>query len=76
MLLLERGAAVDQGCTESTLDMTPLVVAATNGHTSACAVLIEHGADFTSVDYDGMTPLATAAYRGHHDVCALLCRAG
>ena len=48
---------------------TALHVAALHGHYDVCKLLLEHGADVSSV---GRTPLHFAAERGHDEVCRLL----
>ena len=43
---------------------TPLVLAATDGHTATAAYLLERGTDPRAPDSDGDTPLHWAAYHG------------
>ena len=42
--------------------MTPLYLAASNGHPACCAALIAAGADPTKAKPDGSTPLSDAQY--------------
>lgn len=45
---------------------TPLLLAATFGHTATAAYLLERGAGLSTPDPDGETPLHWAAYNGTH----------
>lgn len=55
---------------------TPLMVAATLGHTDAAAVLIDRGAALGSRRDDGATALHLAAFFGHVDTTRLLLQRG
>jgi ankyrin repeat protein len=46
---------------------TPLLLAATFGHTATAAYLLERGADPRTAENDGDTPLHWAAYNGTND---------
>jgi ankyrin repeat protein len=57
--------------------MTPLHLAAENGHTSVARLLIEKGhADRNAPNREGDTPLHLAAYHGHIDLVQLLVSRG
>ncbi|XP_048548182.1 poly [ADP-ribose] polymerase tankyrase-1-like [Triticum urartu] len=51
---------------------TPLLLAATFGHTATAAWLLERGASPRATDVDGETPLHWAAYNGDRDLAMLL----
>ncbi|HRE31331.1 MAG TPA: ankyrin repeat domain-containing protein, partial [Candidatus Berkiella sp.] len=55
---------------------TPLLMAASRGHTDICLALIENGADVNAQDKDGVTPLYIAARKGHTDTCVALIKKG
>ena len=52
-------------------DLTPLHVAAQNGHVGTVELLLNEGADF-NLRFDGQTPLYLAARSGHTPVVRLL----
>lgn len=52
--------------------MTPLLVAAFEGHKDVCELLLEYEADVDHCDITGRTPLWAAASMGHGSVVALL----
>lgn len=56
--------------------MTPLMVAAVNGHAETCQWLIEQGADVAARSEDGSTCLHWASMNGTEEVLALLTAAG
>ena len=57
--------------------VTPLYIAAENGHTEVVALLVkEGGAAVDQANNDGWTPLLTAADEGHTEVVALLVKEG
>lgn len=68
-ILLERGAAVDHQDKDG---MTPLLVAAFEGHKDVCELLLEYEADVDHCDATGRTPLWAAASMGHGSVVSLL----
>ncbi|XP_047050937.1 ankyrin-1-like [Lolium rigidum] len=55
---------------------TPLLLAATFGHTSTAAYLLERGADLRAPDSTGETPLHWAAYNGDRGLAMLLLHRG
>ncbi|KAM0890834.1 hypothetical protein ACQ4PT_026786 [Festuca glaucescens] len=55
---------------------TPLLLAATFGHTSTAAYLLERGADPRAPDSTGETPLHWAAYNGDRGLAMLLLHRG
>lgn len=52
--------------------MTPLLVAAYEGHHTVCELLLEGEADVDACDNNGRTPLFAAASMGHSRVVSLL----
>jgi ankyrin repeat protein len=58
------------------IDSRALHLAAGNGHTETCALLIDRGADIDAMDSQGWTALMWAAHRGHTKVCRLLFECG
>jgi hypothetical protein len=60
-LLLDRGALVNGGASETTATETPLHVAAAAGHMKVVELLMSFGASpFTAAARDDMTPIATS----------------
>ncbi|XP_071950050.1 uncharacterized protein [Antedon mediterranea] len=55
---------------------SPLYLAAQNGHTDVCTILLKAGAKFDLPRNDGWTPLHSAAINGHTDICTILLKAG
>jgi ankyrin repeat protein len=53
-------------------DCTPLMAAATNGHTDTVKLLLEHGADVSYKDIFGRNALYNAVLQGHIECVALL----
>ena len=66
---MERGADVNHQDKDG---MTPLLVAAFEGHRDVCELLLEYEADVDHCDATGRTPLWAAASMGHGTVVALL----
>jgi predicted component of type VI protein secretion system len=56
--------------------VTPLLIAARNGHGETVSVLIEAGADVNAATQDGSTPLFIAARNGHGETVSVLIEAG
>ena len=57
-------------------DCTPLMEAASAGHTDIVRLLIAHGADVNAQSSSGNTPLMYECARGHEDVVRVLLEAG
>ncbi|WP_234851460.1 sigma-70 family RNA polymerase sigma factor [Sinorhizobium meliloti] len=51
---------------------TPLMIAATNGRSGICELLIQEGADIAICDTDGCTAFDLATRYGHHDLAIRL----
>jgi len=51
---------------------TPLILAASRGHTEICRLLMEAGADPTRTDRDGSDAMQTALAQGHSSVAELI----
>ena len=56
--------------------MTPLFIAAQEGHEAVLRLLIEAGADIIMATDDGVSPLYTAAQGGHAVIVQILRDAG
>ena len=57
-------------------NVTPLYLAADQGHTHVVMELIKAGADLNQATSEGSTPLYIAAQNGHEGIVALLIQAG
>lgn len=80
-VLLENGADVNaRAGLGGHSNMTPLHIAAHNGHTSVVKMLLDHGSDVNAkrqyLDRNGITPLHLAAENGHLDAVCLLLESG
>ena len=56
--------------------MTPLYIAAQQGHLAVVQYLAEQGADINKATNNGQTPLRAALFNSHHEVAAYLRAAG
>ena len=56
--------------------MTPLHMACTHGNVEIASMLIAHGANLRSTDYENSTPLHAASLEGHLGIVQLLFEAG
>jgi ankyrin repeat protein len=72
--LLGKGANVNDQ--ENKAEVTPLSVAAEEGHVEMARVLVEHGADLEAVERNGYTPLSRALWRDQKEVVSLLHESG
>ena len=61
---------------ENLLGMTPLMLAAINGHDEVIEVLIEYGADVDAQSESGVTALTTSSGRGHTETVRVLLENG
>ncbi|XP_071330868.1 protein TANC2-like isoform X2 [Trachinotus anak] len=68
-LLLDRGAAVEQG---NRRGVAPLFSAVRRGHWQVVELLLNHGVEVNMVDQQGRTALMTAASEGHMPTAQLL----
>lgn len=70
---------LEQGVTAQVADergITPLFMAAKNGHRNVIALLLEHGAAMNPARQDGVTPLFVAVQEGRLGVVALFLEKG
>ena len=68
--LIAAGALVDKARTDH--GMTPLYIAAQNGHTAIVSKLLQHGADKSIRGWQKRTPLEQAQCNNHAAIVALL----
>lgn len=76
--LLEKGADVNAICTgeENVMGGTPLIVSTFTLAAESSKILLDHGADITIVDNDGMTALTCAAWCPDSEMVKLLLEHG
>ena len=72
-LLCKRGAAINKA---SHSGITPLQIAAMNGHVDCVRLLCERGAAIDQADRNGRTPLHLVCFSGRPDIARLLCERG
>ena len=68
--LIAAGALVNKA--ETGHGMTPLYIAAQEGHTSIVSKLLQHGADKSIRGWQNRTPLEQAQRKNHAAIVALL----
>ena len=73
-LLVESGAAVNDA--ENVFKVTPLIVAAEEGHADVISFLAGHGADLEWTERAGYTALSRATFRDHPEAINALLKAG
>jgi ankyrin repeat protein len=73
-LLVESGAAVNDA--ENVFKVTPLIVAAEEGHADVISFLADHGADLGWTERAGYTALSRATFRDHPEAMKALVKAG
>lgn len=72
--LLGKGASINDR--ENKAGVTPLSVAAEEGHVGMARILVEHGADLEAGERNGYTPLSRALWRDQKEVVSLLQQSG
>lgn len=71
-LLLNHGAEINSR-TGSKLGISPLMLAAMNGHTAAVKLLLDMGSDINAqIETNRNTALTLACFQGRHEVVSLL----
>jgi ankyrin repeat protein len=71
--LIKAGANVNAG---SEGEITPLIIAAAEGHIEIVKALLDAGADVNAKDYNSRTALMMAKAQEHAEIADLLKRAG
>jgi ankyrin repeat protein len=75
--LADAGASIDSKNTDTTTyGLTPLCLAAKNGHQAVVRLLLNEGAHPNLPDENGTTPLMHASAEGHNEVACLFLEAG
>lgn len=72
--LMDAGAQID--AKQGDQQMSPIHLAAQNGHSEVVLFLSTNGADIDALNAKGETPLHLAAYEGHDEVCETLIEYG
>ena len=72
-LLLKAGADVNKASTDN--GVTPLLIAAEEGHEAIVRLLLDAGANFNTALNNGTTPLDIAQREGHTEIVTLLTNA-
>jgi ankyrin repeat protein len=75
-MLLSTGKCDVNQTVEGESRLSPLHIAAIEGHADMCRLLIGHGADVDLVDHEGNPPLMRAILHGHYEVVCSLLRSG
>jgi ankyrin repeat protein len=73
-LLVQSGAAVNDA--DNVFKVTPLIVAAEEGHADVISFLASHGADLEWTERAGYTALSRATFRDHPEAIDALLKAG
>jgi uncharacterized protein len=73
-LLLHEGASLEDD--DNKAGVTPLLVAAEQGHPALVELLIARGAGASVPERDGYMPLTRALWKGHHEVMRVLKKHG
>jgi uncharacterized protein len=73
-LLVDSGAAVNDA--QNVFKVTPLIIAAEEGHADVISFLADHGADLEWTERAGYTALSRAVFRDHPDTIDALLKAG
>ena len=73
-LLVDSGAAVNDA--QNVFKVTPLIIAAEEGHADVITFLADHGADLEWTERAGYTALSRAVFRDHPDTIDALLKAG
>jgi len=73
-LLVDSGAAINDA--DNVFKVTPLIVAAEQGHADVISFLADHGADLERTGREGYSALSRAVFRDHPEAIDALLKAG